>query len=96
MPRLEFHPEKIPDMQAFLKLCPFGALSEKDGKVDASAACKMCRLCVKKGPEGAALYIEDEKKPTIDKSAWNGVAVYVDHEGETIHPVTFELIGKAR
>ena len=62
MPRLEFHPEKIPDMQAFLKLCPFGALSEKDGKVEASAACKMCRLCVKKGPEGAALYIEDEKK----------------------------------
>ena len=96
MPRLEFHPEKIPDMQAFLKLCPFGALSEKDGKVEASAACKMCQLCVKKGPEGAALYIEDEKKPTIDKSEWNGVAVYVDHEGETIHPVTFELIGKAR
>ena len=96
MPRLEFHPEKIPDMQAFLKLCPFGALSEKDGKVEASAACKMCRLCVKKGPEGAALYIENEKKPTIDKSEWNGVAVYVDHEGETIHPVTFELIGKAR
>lgn len=41
-------------------------------------------------------YVEDEKKPLIDKSIWNGIAVYVEHVGENIHPVTYELIGKAR
>ena len=40
-------------------------------------------------------YIEEEVVK-IDKSKWNGVAVYVDHVDGDIHPVTFELIGKAR
>ena len=31
-----------------------------------------------------------------DKSKWKGITVYVDHVGGRIHPVTFELIGKAR
>ncbi len=96
MPKLIIDTSKITDIPAFLKLCPFGALYEKDGKVDVSAACKMCRICVKKGPAGAATYVEDEKKPEINKSEWNGVVVYVDHEDGKIHPVTLELLGKAR
>jgi len=96
MPKLVIDTSKISDVPAFLKLCPFGALYEKDGKVDVSAACKMCRICVKKGPAGAATFVEDEKKPEINKSEWNGVVVYVDHEDGKIHPVTLELLGKAR
>lgn len=96
MPRLEIHQEKIADRKAFLDICPFGALEETDGKITINAACKMCRLCVKKGPEGAVEYIEDEKKPSIDKSLWKGIAVYVDHVDGEIHPVTYELIGKAK
>lgn len=96
MPRLEIHQEKITDRKAFMDICPFGALEETDGKITINAACKMCRLCVKKGPAGAVEYIEDEKKPAIDKSQWNGIAVYVDHVDGEIHPVTYELIGKAR
>ncbi|MBQ7011344.1 MAG: FAD-binding protein [Clostridia bacterium] len=96
MPKLVIDTSKITDVPAFLKLCPFGALYEKDGKVDVSAACKMCRICVKKGPAGAATFVEDEKKPEINKSEWNGVVVYVDHEDGKIHPVTLELLGKAR
>ena len=87
MPKLIIDTSKITDVPAFLKLCPFGALYEKDGKVDVSAACKMCRICVKKGPAGAATYVEDEKRPEINKSEWNGVVVYVDHEDGKIHPV---------
>lgn len=96
MPRLEVHQEKIADAKALVSLCPFGALEEKDGKVSINAACKMCRLCVKKGPMGAVTYIEDEAKPQIDKSKWKGIAVFVDHVDGEIHPVTFELIGKAK
>jgi electron transfer flavoprotein alpha subunit len=51
---------------------------------------------VKKGPAGAVEYVEDEKKETIDKSQWTGIAVYVDHVDGEIHPVTYELIGKAK
>ncbi len=38
----------------------------------------MCKICVKKGPEGVFEFIEDEVV-AIDKDAWNGIAVYVDH-----------------
>ena len=56
----------------------------------------MCRLCVRKGPPGAAEYVEDTAAPAVDKSQWSGVAVYADHEEGVLHPVIFELIGKAR
>ena len=55
----------------------------------------MCRLCVKKGPKGAVEYVEEEVKQ-IDKSLWSGIGIYVDHVDGEIHPVTYELIGKAR
>ena len=96
MPKLVIHQEKVEDPQVLVDICPFGAMEEKDGKLSINAACKMCRLCVKKGPAGAVEYVEDEKKEEIDKSQWNGIAVYVDHVDGEIHPVTYELIGKAR
>lgn len=95
MAKLVIHNEKISDKEAFIKICPFGALEIKDGAVDVNGGCKMCKLCVKKGPEGAAEVVEEQVK-AIDKSAWKGIAVYVDHEDGDIHPVTLELIGKAR
>ena len=76
------------------KLCPFGAISYENGKLDISAACKMCKMCVKKG-SGAIDYVE-EQEVSVDKSLWRGVCVYVDHYGDKIHRVTYELIGKAR
>lgn len=79
MPRLVIHQEKIPDPRALAALCPFGALEEREGRVSVNAACKMCRICVKKGPAGAVEYLEDAPAPAVDKAAWRGVAVYVDH-----------------
>lgn len=87
---------KIRDIQAVAQICPFGALEEKNGKLEINAACKLCKLCVKKGPEGAITYIDDRKKQQIDKSLWTGISVYVDHVEGEIHPVTYELLGKAR
>ncbi|WP_055665211.1 electron transfer flavoprotein subunit alpha [Desnuesiella massiliensis] len=97
MGRLVVHNEKLnkDNVEALLKVCPFGALDLKEGKVEVNAACKMCKLCVKKGPEGVMEYVEEEVK-SIDKGLWKGIAVYVDHEEGHIHPVTLELLGKAR
>ena len=80
--------------EALVKVCPFGAISYEGGNIDISSACKMCKLCVKKGG-GLVDFVEDAA-PIVDKSQWNGVCVYVDHHEGDIHRVTYELIGKAR
>ncbi len=96
MAKLVVHQDKIDDIKKLISICPFGAMEEQDGKVVISAACKMCRLCVRKGPKGAVEYVEDKvKKPAIDKSKWKGITVFVDHVEGNIHPVTYELLGKA-
>lgn len=96
MAKLVFHKDKITDVEAFVRLCPFGALKvEASGEISADAGCKMCKICVKRGG-GAATVIEEEAREFVDKSKWSGIAVYVDHEDGKIHPVTLELIGKAR
>ena len=95
MGKLVIDQSKIEDMQKLIDICPFGAMEEKDGKLEINAACKTCKLCVKKGPKGAVTYVE-EARPEIDKSLWKGIVVYCDHVDGKIHPVTFELIGKAK
>ena len=95
MAKIVIDQSKIKDIKKTLELCPFGAIENNDGKIEISAACKMCKICVQKGDEGAFQFIEDEVE-AIDKDQWKGIAVYVDHlEGE-IHPVTLELIGKGK
>lgn len=96
MAKLVINQDKITNMDEMVSICPFGALENNNGKLEVSASCKMCRLCVKKGPEGAVTCVEDVPKPQVDKNLWKGIAVYVDHVEGEIHPVTLELIGKAR
>ena len=83
-------PEKA---QELMDLCPFGAISYEDGKLDIGSGCKMCKMCVRKGG-GAVEFQEDVK--VLDKSLWRGICVFADCTGGEIHRVTFELCGKAR
>jgi len=62
-------PEKA---EALIRLCPFGAISYSGSKLDISAACKMCKMCVRKG-QGLVEYQEETSE--IDKSLWKGIAV---------------------
>ena len=80
--------------EALLKVCPFNAITYKDGVLDITSACKMCKMCVRKGG-GLVDFVEDAVKE-IDKSLWRGVCVYADCSGGKIHRVTLELLGKAR
>ena len=96
MGRLVVHQDKIEDVNSVIKICPFGAMEIVNGKVEINASCRMCKVCVRKGPKGAFEFVEDENKVLINKDEWNGIAVYVDHVNGEIHPVTLELIGKAR
>ena len=95
MGNLIIHNEKITNKEEFIKVCPFKAL-ETDGKtVAVNAACKMCKICVKNSKNGEVEFAE-EKTVSVDKSLWKGIMVYVDHVDGEIHPVTYELIGKAK
>ena len=96
MAKLVINQSLVGNIQDMITICPFNAMEEKDGKLNINSACKMCKICVKKGPKGAVEYVEDMVKETVDKSLWKGVAVYVDHIDGEVHPVTYELIGKAR
>ena len=93
---LLLHNEKINQETAkkLIDICPFGAISY-DGELKISSACKMCKMCVKKGPEGAITF-EEETKPVCNKDEWKGVAVFAEQRGGKIHPVSLELVGKAR
>lgn len=95
MAKLVINQSLVGNIEEMIHLCPFSAMENKNGELYINAACKMCKICVKKGPKGAVEYVEEETVK-IDKSQWKGIAVYVDHIDGQIHPVTYELIGKAR
>lgn len=78
-----------------IKNCPFGGLKYENGLLSLTAGCKSCKLCVKACENGAIVW-EQENSPAVDKSAWTGIAVYCELRDKQIHPVTLELIGKAR
>ncbi|HPT89264.1 MAG: electron transfer flavoprotein subunit alpha [Acholeplasmataceae bacterium] len=85
----------LQEAHEYPKLCPFNAI-EFDGKeVRINEGCRICKLCVRRGPEGVFQF-EEDVVVSIDKSKWVGVTVYIEHNGSKIHPVSFELIGKAR
>ena len=77
------------------ELCPFNAISYVNGKLDIGVGCKLCKMCVRKGPAGVVTFQEDEVIK-VNKDEWNGICVYADSDHGVLHNVTFELIGKAR
>ena len=81
--------------EAAVKLCPFGAISYNGENLEISSACKMCKLGAKKSGGVIENKEDEEKKPAVDKSLWNGICVYADNRAGKIHRVTYELCGKA-
>lgn len=89
------HEGRVTDVKKLQALCPFGAIEYANGELSINAGCRMCRICCKKG-DGIFEYVEDESEKGVDKSKWQGVAVVAEMVGSSVHPVTLELIGKAR
>ncbi len=91
------HPEKIISYADIEKLCPFGAIEVfPDQTVQINAGCRLCKVCVRKGPEGVFEYRE-EVISAANKAEWQGITVYGEIcPDKTVHPVAYELLGKAR
>ena len=96
MSYIKIHQDRIADREAAKALCPFGAISENAaGELEIGAGCRMCRLCIRKG--GGAFEFVDDSAPSVDKSAWRGIAVVAEVAPDgALHPVGLELLGKAR
>ncbi len=94
MAHIKIHQDKVVSPAELIALCPFKAIEEHKGEISINAACKMCRICIKKAGD-VFEYVEDAA-PGVDKSQWRGIAVVAELLDGAIHPVTFELIGKAR
>ena len=95
MSYIEIHPDKLPDRSSLEALCPFNSIEVNGTEIGINSSCRMCKLCVKNGPEGGFVYVE-ETVETVDRSHWSGIAVFIEIEEEKIHPVSLEMIGKAR
>lgn len=95
MGSLHINKEKCNLCGTCVSSCPFGAMEITESGVEANAACKLCKICIKRCPL-QAISLMEEKRESIDKGLWKGVMVYVEHTSGDIHPVTLELIGKAR
>lgn len=84
-------------VESIINLCPFNAIEKNEnGNLYANAACKLCKLCIKKSPEGCVELIEEDSFEKIDKNQWKGIVVFAEHDHQTINPVVFELLNKAK
>jgi len=98
MPYIKINIDKLnkDKIKQLIDLCPFSAITYEDNKLSINAACKMCKLCIKKGPAGVMELVEDIDNDKVNKDEWSGVAVYADCYGGKLHNVTLELVGKAK
>jgi electron transfer flavoprotein alpha subunit len=75
--------------------CPFGAIDVAAGKATLNAACRVCGLCIKACPRQAIVRLET-KESSVDKAAWRDILVLCEACDGALHPVSLELVGKAR
>lgn len=78
-----------------IDICPFNAFDYVDAYLSINASCRVCKMCVKKGPKGVCEFV-DESRPKIDKDKYKGIAVYIEQRNNVAHEVGFELLGKAQ
>ena len=80
--------------QKLIDMCPFNAFDYQDAYLSINDNCRICKICVNRGPKGVCTLVEEDKV-LIDKTKYQGILVYVEHHNNETHPVSFELIGKA-
>ncbi|MGI5927957.1 MAG: FAD-binding protein [Thermacetogeniaceae bacterium] len=78
-----------------IEVCPFNAIKLDNDRIAVNEACKVCKVCIKNCPN-LALKVTNDTKKQANKNEWKGILVFVEHMQGHIHPITFELIGKAK
>lgn len=93
------NPERLKpeSVRELVELCPFAAIEDDgQGSIVITDACRLCKLCLKH-PSGAVTWFEDDTyEEDFDLAAWSGITVFADYVRDRLHPVSLELLGKAR
>ncbi|MBD3207331.1 4Fe-4S dicluster domain-containing protein, partial [Candidatus Bathyarchaeota archaeon] len=84
--------DKCTGCEICLNICPFGAIEMREGRAYINEACRACGECVDECPVGA-IVTQDAK--TLDLTEYKGVMIYAEQRDGELHPVSFELLGKA-
>ena len=95
MGHIRIHQDRIDSIERVLSVCPFAAIVHRDGEIRIDAGCRFCQLCLKDSSK-AFVWEEDQQENTVLLSEWKGIAVYAEWSEGKLHPVTLELLGKAR
>ncbi|NLC15550.1 MAG: electron transfer flavoprotein subunit alpha [Firmicutes bacterium] len=97
MAYIEVNQEKVTQENAerLASVCPFGAIVVGEAGLTIESGCRLCGLCLKADKDGVLTLVEDKPSVTVDKSAWQGIAVLAECDGDQVYPITLELLGKA-
>lgn len=76
-------------------VCPFSAIELKEGKADINSGCRVCGMCLKACSQNAIIRLETKTK-SVDKVLWKDILVFCEQTEGGLHPVSLELVGKAR
>ncbi len=72
------------------------AAGQAAGEVASQAAGQAAGEAAGEAAAQAAGKIAGQMAAEVDKSSWRGIAVLTECQGDTVHPVTLELLGKAK
>jgi electron transfer flavoprotein alpha subunit len=78
---------------ACLQVCPFGAIETRDGRAFITEACRACGQCLDVCPVSAIVMRSAEAVALTD---YKGVMVFAEQRDSRVHPVSYELLGKAQ
>ena len=95
MARIAIIERKCDRCGACVRHCPFQGLDAENGCPEPNAACRVCGICIKVCPRQAIVRLET-KVESVDKSLWRDILVVAEAAGGALHPVSLELIGKAK
>jgi len=93
---LEVIKEKCRGCGLCVKACPFGAIEMVNKLAVVKESCTGCGACLDSCQFRALQLREVEKQPKADISEYQGVWVFIEHEGPQIAHVSLELLGKGR
>ena len=94
MGRVHVNEELCVGCGACVQACLFGAI-ELEEKARITEACRGCGSCVSVCP-CEAIEEESRKASGKDLGSWRGVMVFAQQEGGRLHPVFYEILGKAK
>lgn len=96
MSRITVKKIKVEYPKFYVDSCPFRAITaDSEGYLSINDQCRICKLCLKFGPELFS-FEEEIHTNTFHQTQTKDIAVFLEWQHEKIHPVSWELVCKAR